>query len=377
MDRVLTCNGSITLVPLVAPRNGDEGHEGTMLHWMIADRLICEFGATPPEGGLPPPDVPNGYRLPAFSLWIVDWAIRHVQETIPADWSLMVEVAVAYEYDGWNSSGHIDVMGISPDGTESRGIDWKTGRDPVDAAECNEQVLTYICLKKRAWPTLRSCSFQIAQPRADEDSGFERVSTVVLEGERLEVACATLDTRVRAAIANSDELNSGRKQCRWCPVKSQCPAVLADRELMKMKLTKDAVAAIKRQPDDAMLGDWVITMRTLKAAGEDAETLLHERLDAAGSVVAGSGTIITRKIQRGSYSVPDPKKFFAAFQTILPSEESLIAAYDPSMTRAKDEIARVMDVPKTGKAAVTAESVFDAHLRPHVEQGERRILVFT
>lgn len=401
MDRVLTCNGSITVTPLVDPRDGDEGYEGTMIHWMIASRLINEFGATPPEGGLPPPQVPKGYKLPAFSAWIVDWAIRHVQETIPADWSLMVEVALAYEYplaepkfvtvvewvdgqpvvsrkpvEGWINSGHIDVLGISPCGTKSHGIDWKTGRDPVDPAECNEQVNSYICLEKRAWEELTEATFQIAQPRADEDAGFERVSTVVLAGDRLERACATLHERVCAAIDNADELNSGRKQCKWC-IGCSCPAIRAEQKLMKMKLTPEILAGIKRQPDDALLGDFVEVGRMLAKPIEDAETLLHERLDATGCVVAGSGTTITRKIQKGAYSVDRPDDFVKAFRSILPEEKSLVRCFQPSMTACKDEIAEVMGVNKTGKAAVTAETVFDAHLRPHVTQGERRILVFT
>ncbi len=47
------------------------------------------------------------------------------------------------------------------------------------------------------------------------------------------------------------------------------------------------------------------------------------------------------------------------------------------MTRLKDEIATTMNIPKSGKGAVTAETVFDAKLRPLCEQGERRILVYT
>lgn len=402
MDRVLTCNGSITLTRLVAPREGDEGFEGVLLHHLIASRLIAEFGAIPPDGGLPPPQVPAGYKLPAFSAWIVDWAIRHVRDTIPADWSLMVEVPLAYEYqwrepkmltvvewidgqpvvttkevDGWTNSGHIDVLGISPDGLRSHGIDWKTGRDPVDPAECNEQVNSYICLQKRAWESLTGCTFQIAQPRADEDAGFERVSTVELAGDRLERACAVLDQRVSAAMDNAMEVNSGRKQCRWCPAKLQCEAALADREFMKATLTKESLARVKKKPDDAVIGDWVITMRTLKAAAEEAENMLHERLDASGCVQAGCGTTITRKIQRGSYTVERPQEFMQAFRSILPSEGSLAKCFEPSMTRCKDEIAEVLGVNKTGGAPVTAETIFDAHLRPHTSQGERRVLVFT
>ncbi len=140
MDRVLSCNGSLTLTRMVDERDGDEGWEGTMLHWMIADRAIRELGATPPEGGLPPPDVPKGYKVPAFSLWIVDWALRHIREIIPADWSLMVEVEMEYEFGRWINRGHADIVALSPDGTKAKGADWKAVRVPVDPADNNDHV---------------------------------------------------------------------------------------------------------------------------------------------------------------------------------------------------------------------------------------------
>ena len=375
VDRVILCNGSIVLVPLVAPRASDEGYEGTLLHWMIASRAIKELGAVPPDGGLPPPDVPKDYRLPAFSLWIVDWAIRHIQETIPADWSLMVEVPLAYAFSRFDLSGHIDLLGISPCGRKSKGTDWKTGRDPVDPADNNEQVASYIALQKRAWETLKECSFDIAQPRADEESGFERVSTVT--ATKLDAIVDGMDRRICAAMDNTAELNSGRKQCNWCPVGCQCPALQAKKKLMKMKLTPEAIALVNKLPDDALLGDWVIDMRTLARPTKDAEEMLHARLDAVGQVNAGCGLRITRKIQRGDYTVEDPVKFMQAVKMLLPGDASIAKTYTPSMTKIKDEIAEVQHIPKTGKSPITSETVFDAHLRPLVTQGERRILVFT
>jgi hypothetical protein len=36
-----------------------------------------------------------------------------------------------------------------------------------------------------------------------------------------------------------------------------------------------------------------------------------------------------------------------------------------------------MDVPKTGKAAVTAQSEFDRRFRPHLDQGTKKTLIFS
>ncbi len=370
MDRCLSCPGSVTLTALVDEREGDEGHEGTYLHWAIADRAIRELGATPPEGGLPPPDVPKGYKLPAFSLWIVDWAIRHIRETIPADWSLMVEVEMEHEFARWRNRGHADIVALSPDATRSIGLDWKTGRDPKDSAESNEQVASYLILKKLSWPTLRESEFQICQPRVNEEDGIQRVSRVVVTD--LDALVASMDARVCVALDKPMCLKTG-KQCTYC-IGMSCYAIQAEQKFMEITMTPEMLAKIKRTPDDATLADFVIIGRRLEKPLKDATEMLHERLDTNPVIVAGSGAQITRTMQRGDYSVPDPLKFMQAVRTILPDDESIAQTFTPSMTRIKDRVAHVMNIPKTGKASVTAETVFDGHLRPLVEQGQKRIL---
>ena len=67
LPRLLNCHGSDRLIRLVRARRGDEGWEGSMLHWMTADRLVRECGARPVAGGLPPPDVPKYARSFATS----------------------------------------------------------------------------------------------------------------------------------------------------------------------------------------------------------------------------------------------------------------------------------------------------------------------
>jgi hypothetical protein len=172
------------------------------------------------------------------------------------------------------------------------------------------------------------------------------------------------------------ELNSGNKQCAWC-IGCQCPALKEEQRLMKLKLTPELLANIKREPDDAALADWVITARTLNRPTEDAEKMLHERLDTVASIQSGTGVTITRKITKGSYSFPDMLKFIQEFRDLVPGDDALASVVTPSVTIVKDQIAEKLGVPKTGKAAVTAETLFDAKLRPFVTQGERKILQFT
>lgn len=371
LDRALNCNGSITLVPLVAPRDGDEGVEGTSIHNKVGWRLVHELGAT--HNGFPPNFcyAPSGH----VTDWLVNFCFNTVKEGTPDGWSMEIEVPLSYEWDRFILSGHPDVVALNPEVTEFNIDDFKAGYIPVDIAEMNWQLLGYAVLLKRAYPTLKRGRLRIIQPRNDEEEGHPRVSETIIED--LDAATALLENRINAAIDNAMEVNSGMTQCRWCPVGPQCPALQQELEIMKVQLTAEAIGRIKREPDDATLGDWVISMRTLKRPTDDAEDLLHSRLAKTGAVNAGCGTQITRKIQGGSYSIPDPAKFFAAMREVLPSDESLVKVMKPSVTAVKDEIAAVMHIPKTGKAAVTAEGVFDAKLRPLVEQGERKILVFT
>lgn len=370
-DRTLNCHGSITLVPLVAPREGDEGVEGTAIHNKIGWRLVHELGAT--HNGFPANFcyTPSGH----VTDWLVNFCFNAVKERTPDGWSLEIEMALSYEWDRFILSGHPDVVAISPDVTEFDINDFKAGYIPVDIAEMNWQLLTYAVLLKRAYPTLQRGHLRIIQPRNDEEEGQPRISTVVIDD--LDAATALLEKRINAAIDNATkEVNSGMTQCKWCPVGIQCPALQQDKELMKVMLTAEAIGKIKREPDDALLGDWVISMRTLKRPTDDAEDLLHARLAKTGAVNAGCGVQITRKIQGGSYSIPEPAKFFAAMRELLPDEDSLVKVMKPSVTAIKDELAAVMKIPKTGKAPVTAEGVFDAKLRPLVERGERKIFVF-
>lgn len=370
LDRVLSCPGSLTLSELMDPRQGDEGHEGTFLHWAIADRAIRELGATPPDGGLPPPEVPKGYKLPTFSLWIVDWAIRHIRETIPADWSLMVEVEMEHEFARWKNKGHADIVAISPCLTKAKGIDWKTGRTPVDPADNNEQVGSYSGLIHLEWPSVTECDFQIAQPRVNEEDGIQRVSTATITD--LPALVASMDERVGVALDRSMCLKTG-KQCTYC-IGCSCPAIQAEQQYMELTMTPELLAQIKRTPDDAKLADFVIIGRRLEKPLKDATEMLHERLDKSPAIVAGSGETVTRKLIKGDYSVPDPLAFMQAVRVILPDDASIAQTFTPSMTKIKDRIAEVMNIPKTGKASVTSETVYDAHLRPLVTQGERRLL---
>lgn len=370
LDRTLECPGSIVLAPMVDAREPEDVTEtGTALHYLSATEIIKTLGAS---GVLEP--APNPWPNLKASRWISDYYWRHVCDNCPADFSLEVEAGLSYEFDDFILSGHIDCVAVSPDGTQAIGWDLKTGYDAVDSADQNWQILGYIVALKRAYPALTKCTFFVIQPRNDEDEGFQRESKVVVDD--LTGAMDGLVKRIQQAIASTDTLSTGRKQCTYCPASNQCPAIIQLREEMKMKLTAAALAGIKKTPDDATLADWAIAAKTLSKPIEDVMDLAKERINAQGNITAPDGTMITAKSSGGSYTVDDPVAFLKAFRGLAPTDASIAKCFKPRMGEIKDEIATVQNIPKTAKMGMSAETVFDATLRPLVTQGERVTLIF-
>lgn len=411
--RTFGCHGSILAVPLVG-KDEDEGggNDGSLIHYLIAARCVQELGARAPEGGLVYPKLPTGYKLPAFSAWIVDWGFRWVQENIPADWALLVELPLAHRYelarpvwvpvieitgpipsdhevkDGMVCiryvilSGHLDVFGISPDGTQSKGVDWKTGPVGADPAEENWQAATYLGLGKMEWDTLRQSDFTLAQPMIDEEAtGIDRLSTVEMSGDKLDRMNAVLVEEVNKALENRYETDSSPKNCRWCPVAKlkpyACPSLVAEETFMKANLTKESLAQLRDKPNDALLADFVISGRTLAGPVKAATEMIHERIELLGYVDAGCGHRLTVKTKGGAYKIPDPAAFMAQIRTDLGTDERIAACVKPSMDRLKDQIAVAKGIKRISKHGESAESVFEANYRPLVEQGVAKELVVT
>lgn len=367
------CNGAPALDERVAPRAGTEGELGTFLHWLSHSKLKIEHGACGDIGETPP--VPAAI---SFNAWISDYYAHFVSETVPPGWALECEVALAYEFNRFNLSGHIDDCAVNADATEVIIFDLKTGRDPVDPADSNEQLFGYACLLLRAYPTLRKISAYIVQPLADEDAGEQRVSgPMVLEGAVLDKAIPVLERRVGAALDNSMEVNSGPKQCKWCRVATQCPAILSERELMKVKLTTEAIERVKATPDDTALADWAVASRILQRPMDDAMDATKERLKVVPSLTSTDGVFITAKTGPGMYKYPRPVETLQALRRHLPTDELLAPVLGFSITKTADAIAAHKGIPKKSKVGESGESIVAADIKPLAEQGTRTTLVFS
>ena len=415
-DRIFSCHGSLLAAALVPRDPRPDGDEGAYIHFQIALRAITELGAIAPDGGLVAPKVSDGYKLPAFSAWIIDWAFERITELIPRDWSLMVEVPVAYRYelprpvwvpvdeiegdiphefivragpvnevlvDHVIISGHMDILGISPDGKRSIGIDWKTGQVGADAADENWQAGTYLGLGKMAWEELDDSTFWLAQPRIDEEAtGIKRMSDTRLQGVNLQRMNTVLAEEANKALEDRYTTDDGPKQCRWCPVALSdraclCPSLKNSANFMKANLTKETLEALKAKPNDGLLGDFVLAGRTLSEPVKKATELLHERIDAQGYVDATSGHRITRKIQKGDISIPDKTAFRVKVEGVLPERERQDRCVSWSKDSLISEIAAARGIHKESKKEASATDVWANELAPLTVQEERRLLVIT
>ncbi len=413
LDRIFSCNGSLVAAPLVPPApDSAESTSGQVVHFLTAARLVEELGATPPEGGLVAPKLPPGYKLPAFDAWIVDWAFRLVEESIPRDWSLMVEPEFAYRYDlprpVWIEAteidgpippeftlkdgkvlvdhaiitSHLDVLALSPDCTEARAFDWKAGIVGADSAESNWQAGSYLGQIKQAWPEINLARFTLGQPKIDEEAtGIQRISHVELNGSQLDAMNLTIAEHVNRALENRFTTDDSPKACRYCPVGLRrpwlCPSLQLNLTTMQATLTPEAIQALKDAPNDAQLGDFVLSGRTLTAPVKAATELLQERIAAQGYVDAGCGTRITIKETGGDYEIVDPLKFLQYAKEDLGTDERIAKVFTPAMGALKDELADALNLKKTSKVGPSAASRFDERYRPLTKQGVRKTLVLT
>lgn len=370
---------------------------------------MAELGAVPPDEGLPDR---NDERITPFSAWIPDWAIRLLRDEVPPDWSLMVEVDYVETFmlprpvwvpmdevvgsvpygaivengrvlvDRVTLTGHEDWRAISPDGRQSKSGDWKSGPTGADPAESNWQAAQYLVLGIGSWDSLEECEFLMCQPKVDEDAtGIPKVSRVKRTRAQLERLRDAMIEEANLALEDRFTTNDSPKACRWCPVAASrpyaCPSLAAQQSIMKATLTPESIAALAAEPNDAKLGDWLIVSRTLKKPTESVEEMVHERIKAQGYLDAGCGARITVKVTKGDISIKDKTAFRKRVEDILPEREAQDQCISWSKGELVKQIAKTRDIPQESKKVPDAKGVWDAHLAPLTEQGERRIFVIT
>jgi hypothetical protein len=372
LDQLISCPASRTIAAKLGELldiDDSASWEGQWCHFRSATRFVEKHGAMPPEGGLPPPRIPKDYKPDSFAEWIVDYYHRAVMEETPGDWAMEVEAEMMYEFERFWLSGHVDVNAVAPDTSALQFDDLKSGSNIVDPAECNWQVLGYAGLFKRAYAEkLRRIRGRIVQPRVREGEG-KRVSSVIIddrgiwndEGEL--VADATIDSflpllerRINEALANPMMLNSGVKQCRWCPAGEtlQCPCLEAERDAMKMELTKEALDAISANTNPETLVRWALSKKLLGPKLDKAWELLKAHLEKSGGelTIEGAKAFLRdwkgqrflseegkEKVWEALASEVDPKLAYGCMDLSIPALEKAYAKHLdlPIESKAKDK----------------------------------------
>lgn len=305
---MIECPGAATLESLIGMERGDEDQswDGQWAHHKAASILVNTHGAMPPEGGLPPLQLPASYEPPDYMNWVVDFYVASVLEDAGADRAIGVEDEMLEEFAQFWLSGHCDVYTLDADATLLNFNDLKSGINPVDAASNNWQIIGYATLFKLRWDSIRKIRGRIIQPRLHEDVA-PRITGVTIDekgctcdetGElvsnvTIDDMAGALERKINEAIANPLLLRTGIKQCRWCPAKLKCPALDEEEKAMiELLLTEEALKHLAEKPDDEALGRICVSSSLLTSRFESAKKMLKERLEAepGKQVVLEDGT---------------------------------------------------------------------------------------
>ena len=371
LNWLLSCHGARKIVEIAKALGLDIDEEtaitlsGSMIHARGAKRFVD-------AGAVGTPEFPPGAEKWApdpFEIFIEDFWVNHVLTNTPADWAMEVESALTWETGSFILSGHIDHFAINSEATEAIISDLKAGYIPVDAAGCNWQLLGYAVLLLLVYPTLRKITLRIVQPRNNPDLGYDRVTEAtldILDDSHI----LFLKGEIERALIESLELCSGG-QCRYCPGKLVCPCLIAIRDEMKLTLTKEQLEKLRETPNDELLGAWVRDGKTLGTVIEKAREQMKERLATAREITLADGTRIFLKSGLGQRKLTNISAALDRANRCL-SPEGVATAVSLSLSTLEEVVAKELQLPKTSKKVMSAESWVNTHFGDLVvrEKGE-------
>lgn len=381
LNQLISCPGSRTLAAKLGVFEEDDraSWEGQWCHYQAALRFINFNGAMPPEGGLPAPRIPKEYRPESFADWIVDFYHRSVMEETPGDWAMEVEAAMEVEFAQFWLEGHVDENAIAPDASALNFDDLKSGTNIVDAADCNWQVLGYAALFKSLYPdSLKRIRGRIIQPRMREGEG-KRISAVVIdergvwddEGQlvnsvTIEEFVPLLERLINESLANPMMLDTGPKQCRWCPADLQCAALTAHRNKMKHTLTQAELDAVEAVPNDQRLLEWAVAKKLFGSKLDKAWAMLKARLEATNGEISGDGAKAMLRDWSGERTLSDEGKSLAWETVVELMGEKAYSVMELSVPELERALASALDLPIKSKKGDSGEiqvaNRFGAHI---------------
>lgn len=350
LDRIITCHGSRALDTKYPheSKDSDVSLAGTKAHAVGALRLI-EAGAI---GEVEDPT--PGVALEGFDLWIVDYWVQTVLELVPAGWAIEVEGAFEVAFLRFVLTGHIDVLAISPDGTQAIIIDLKTGYNPVDAAECNWQLAGYAALVRCSMPGIRQMRLVIVQPRNNEAEGYPRVSETSLDLDLCDVD-ALIESEINAVLDDPLTFTTAKKGCLYCDFALTCPATIALKDDMKLQLTQDQFDAIPQNPSTTQLAEWVrdgkLLEKPIKLAREELKEQLTRGIPttAEHEITLIDGTRIFVKDGQGPRKVENLTTLLLRLGVVVPEEKKVHACLTASLDDVERTVAGELGIPIASK----------------------------
>ena len=221
--RARLCPGSVNLSDTLPPTQSISADRGTAMHYALQSALVARDTTILHESGL--------QDLEEVDLCLK--AYEQICRILPDDTDVAVEYKVDLKPWGFEETGRknehcIDIAWI--DGDVGYIVDFKSGKTPVQRADCNEQNLTYAVpfAKKHK---LKKVVGSICQPRI-----FDVLDTAVYDKAQLEQHDETMSI-VSELVNQGGNFNPSDDACEWCRAKGICNA--RKNLLQEMKQNKE------------------------------------------------------------------------------------------------------------------------------------------
>jgi hypothetical protein len=308
-----------------------------------------------------------------FKEWQVAFYVDTVRMYVEPHMAIEYEAGLSWEFPRFNLIGHMDTLALDPDATEFVGLDLKSGPVPVTPAPDNAQVLGYNVLVALNYPTVQKGTFALVQPQNNEEDGLERV-TVARSPDRkaLDAQIAYLERELNNVLDHHLDLNSGARQCHYCPAALICPAYENDITTMRMTLTPEQLDAIPSEPSIEKLFAFESARKQFDAPLTLAHDTLKERVEEMGGAELADGTKLLVVDRPGAREITDNAQATAALADL--TEERFHACYKFKAGEIEIQLADQYGLPKTSKKGPSGQSMFKDKLGHLVEQKVNKVL---
>lgn len=256
-DRWLVCGGSVNLIASADIEEEEDtdldspSNRGTAAHEMLEHALnkgISPFNFDKVKF--------NGRTIEAHNVEAVDSAWTYIRKVAKGG-DIYTELEVPIACIG--GSGHLDAA-VMDEEDALHVFDYKNGRHLVSPKD-NAQMKLYALGMMANFHKLKATFpvvLHIVQPMANSKVA-EKWATTVGDLKKWALKVEKHVAKIRDGTAR---FNPGAKQCYWCPVKAECPA-LAKKAIAEARMDHAEKLGIEdlEQIDLEVIGMWLATVR--------------------------------------------------------------------------------------------------------------------